>query len=90
VYFGAVGFLFFFISLLSNLSQGVRYLISESLNKSALPLMLMTFLIINNILESSITDLGNVWVYYVIVTVRLSLDTAESMSSRNRPLQGSP
>jgi exopolysaccharide production protein ExoQ len=90
VYFGAVGFFFFFISLLSNLSQGVRYLISESLNKSALPLMIMTFLIINNILESSITDLGNVWVYYVIVTVRLSLDTAESRSSRNRPLQGSP
>lgn len=83
--FGCVGFVIFAMALLTNLVHAVRYLINARLEESAMPLIFMTYMLVNNITESTINDISNVWVYYVMLSVRLCLDTHGKITSSSTP-----
>jgi O-antigen ligase len=72
---GLIGFSFFFLSICRYIAFGVKYLITDSKIESTFPLLFLTFLIILNLSESFLLKPSHVWVYYVISSVRLSLDT---------------
>ncbi|MBD1936400.1 O-antigen ligase family protein [Microcoleus sp. FACHB-68] len=76
VYFGLLGLALFTISFVINLVMAVQYLIKERLELSAIPMIFLMYLTLNNITETTIIEPTNVWVYYVMLTVRLSLDTS--------------
>ncbi|MEM1169030.1 MAG: O-antigen ligase family protein [Cyanobacteria bacterium P01_H01_bin.35] len=78
LYVGLIGLLLFLISLIKNLVLGVLYLIRNESLESALPLGIMTILIVVNISLSQLMDVQTLWVYYVMISVRLSLDANKS------------
>lgn len=77
VQLGWVGLTLFFLSFLCSLAMAVTYLIRSKKPDSVLPLILLTYMFIRNLSESAMLDLNYTWFYYVIVTIRLSLDLAE-------------
>jgi exopolysaccharide production protein ExoQ len=62
----------------------VRELSRRPLAESGIPIIYLVFIILNNMTEGSIGDIGDVWLAYVLLTVRLSTDSAKSASSNNR------
>ncbi|MBW4679626.1 MAG: O-antigen ligase family protein [Microcoleus vaginatus WJT46-NPBG5] len=76
VYFGLFGLILFAVSFVINLVMAVQYLMKERLELSAIPMIFLMYLTLNNITETTIIEPTNVWVYYVMLTVRLSIDTS--------------
>jgi hypothetical protein len=82
--FGYPGLALLAISLFTNLLFAVRELGRRPLAESGIPIIYLVFIILNNVTEGSIGDIGDVWLAYLLVTVRLSIDSAKSASSGNR------
>ncbi len=82
--FGYPGLALLAISLFANLLFAVRELGRRPLAESGIPIIYLVFIILNNVTEGSIGDIGDVWLAYLLVTVRLSIDSAKSASSGNR------
>ncbi|TAD85537.1 MAG: O-antigen ligase family protein [Oscillatoriales cyanobacterium] len=78
--FGYPGMILILVSLLTNLIFAVRELSRRPLSQSGIPIIYLVFIILNNITEGSIGEIGDVWLGYVILTVRLSIDSAKSSS----------
>ena len=78
--FGYPGMILLLVSLLTNLIFAVRELSRRPLSESGIPIMYLVFIILNNITEGSLGEIGDVWMGYVILTVRLSIDSAKSTS----------
>lgn len=74
LYTGLVGLVLFLISLIKNLVLGALYLIRNESLESALPLGIITILIVSNISLSQLMEIKPMWMYYVMISVRLSLD----------------
>jgi O-antigen ligase len=72
---GWVGLLFFTLSFFNNIFRGIKYLIKESFPESGLPLYLLTLILMTNLTEGGIFGISGVWCWYVVLSVRLSLDT---------------
>lgn len=72
---GWVGFLLFVLSFFNNIFRGIKYLIKESFPESALPLYLLTFILMTNLTEGGLFGIGTYWCWYVVLSVKLSLDT---------------
>ena len=47
----------------------------ESFPESALPLYLLTFMLMTNLTEGGLFGVGTYWCWYVVLSVKLSLDT---------------
>jgi len=82
--FGYPGLLLILSSLATNLILAVRQLSRSPLSESGIPIVYLVFIMLNNITEGSIGDLGDVWLAYVLLTVRLSIDSSKSPSTGSR------
>ncbi|MEG4571784.1 O-antigen ligase family protein [Microcoleus sp. N3A4] len=69
------GLLLFIFSFFNNIFRGVKYLIKESFPESALALYLLTFMLMTNMTEGGLLAIGTYWCWYVVLSVKLSLDT---------------
>jgi len=72
---GWVGLLFFTLSFFNNIFRGIKYLVKESFPESGLPLYLLTFILMTNLTEGGVFAISGFWCWYVVLSVRLSLDT---------------
>lgn len=82
--FGYPGLVLILGSLFTNLILAVRQLSRSPLAESGIPIIYLVFIILNNITEGSLGDIGDVWLAYVLLTVRLSIDSSKSPSSGSR------
>lgn len=69
------GLLLFLLSFCNNIFRGVKYMIQENFPESALPLYLLTFTLMTNLTEGGFLAVGTYWCWYVVLSVKLSLDT---------------
>ena len=69
------GLSLFVLSFCNNIFRGVKYMIQESFPESALPLYLLTFTLMTNLTEGGFLAVGTYWCWYVVLSVKLSLDT---------------
>jgi O-antigen ligase len=72
---GLVGFVLFMLSFFTTLARAVLYFSQSKQPESVLPMILLTFLILPNLTLSRLLEVGDIWCYYIISVVRLSLDT---------------
>lgn len=73
---GWVGLALFVLSFFTNLAQGVLYLTRAKMPEAGLPLLLLTYILMTNLTETGVFAVSSIWFWYIVVTVRLSLDTA--------------
>ena len=81
LYCGIVGFILFAISFFKTIVFGVIYLIESENPEAVLPLAIMTILVISNISLSQLMDINPMWMYYVMITVSLSINVANNQNS---------
>ena len=79
---GLVGLLSFVLSFLQNVVRGLLYMNRNGFSESALPLIILIFLVIKNMSETGLWGLTLDFFLYVLVTVRLSIDTSDGSSLR--------
>ena len=84
LYFGYPGLILMLGSMVTNLIFAVRELSRSPLSQAGIPIIYLVFIILNNLTEGSLVDLGDVWLAYVLITVRLSIDSSKSSSSNHR------
>ena len=72
---GWVGLSLFILSFLNNILRGIKYLVKERLPESGLPLYLLTFILMTNLTEGGLFGISSYWCWYVVLSVKLSLDT---------------
>jgi len=82
--FGYPGLVLILGSLFTNLILAVRQLSRSPLAESGIPIIYLVFIILNNITEGSLGDIGDVWLAYVLLTVRLCIDSSKSPPSNRR------
>lgn len=82
--FGYPGLVLILLSLFTNLILAVRQLSRSPLAESGIPIIYLVFIILNNLTEGSLGDLGDAWLAYVLLTVRLSIDSSKSPSNNRR------
>lgn len=82
--FGYPGLVLIVSSLFTNLILAVRQLSRSPLSQSGIPIIYLVFIILNNITEGSIGEMGDAWLGYVLLTVRLCIDSSKSPSSNSR------
>jgi O-antigen ligase len=73
---GWVGLLLFTLSFFNNIFRGIKYLTKASFPESGLPLYLLTFILMTNLTEGGVFAVSGFWCWYVVLSVRLSLDLA--------------
>ena len=71
---GWVGLLLFILSFFNNIFRGIKYLVKESFPESGLPLYLLTFILMTNLTEGGLFGISGYWCWYVVLSVKLSLD----------------
>ncbi len=86
--FGYPGLIFILVSLVTNLIFAVRELSRRPLSEAGIPIIYLVFIILNNLTEGSLNDIGDVWLAYVLLTVRLSIDSAKSASRSKQSYGG--
>jgi exopolysaccharide production protein ExoQ len=84
LFFGYPGLILILVSLVTNLIFAVRELSRSPLSQAGIPIIYLVFIILNNLTEGSIGDIGDVWLAYVLITVRLSIDSSKSPPSNRR------
>ena len=82
--FGYPGLVLILSSLFTNLILAVRQLSRSPLSQSGVPIIYLVFIILNNITEGSLGEMGDAWLGYVLLTVRLCIDSSKSPSSNRR------
>ena len=86
--FGYPGLILILLSLFTNLLLAVRQLSCTPLAESGIPIIYMVYIILNNITEGTLTDLGDAWFAYVVITVRLCIDSSSKSPSSKRRIYG--
>ncbi|MGL6339714.1 MAG: O-antigen ligase family protein [Waterburya sp.] len=71
---GLVGFLLFIFSLFYNIRQAMKLIFSNRSPQAVLPLMILTFILVSNLSQTSIIFPSYSWFLFVLVSVRLHLD----------------
>ncbi len=87
LYLGWFGLALFIVSLLTNIYYAVLHLTRNKNPESVLPLVIFTWIILSNITENGIERIAPSWMFYVLMTARLTLDRVESKFSRNTQFQ---
>ena len=72
---GWVGLLLFALSFFNNIFRGIKYLVKESFPESGLALYLLTFILMTNLTEGGLLGISSYWCWYVVLSVKLSLDS---------------
>jgi O-antigen ligase len=73
---GWLGVALFVCSFINNVAKGVVYLSKVRLPESGLPLLLLTYNLMTNLTETGLVGITSIWFWYVVTTVRLTLDTS--------------
>lgn len=81
---GWLGLALFACSFLNNVAKGVVYLGKARLPESGLPLLLLTYNLMTNITETGLIGISSIWFWYVVTTVRLTLDTSGKNYSQTK------
>jgi O-antigen ligase len=72
---GLLGLLLFIFSFLTNLGRAILYMSRDKQAEVVVPILLLTFLTFSNLSESQLLEPGHIWFCYIILTVRLHIDT---------------
>lgn len=80
---GWLGVALFVISFFNNVAKGVVYLSRNPMPAAGLPLLLLTYTVIPNLTETGLLGPTGFWFWYVVTTVRLSLDTSGKSVRQN-------
>lgn len=81
---GWIGVTLFALSFFNNVVKAVIYLSRNRLPESGLPLLLLTYTLMTNMTETGLVGVTSIWFWYVVTTVRLTLDTGKSYSENQR------
>lgn len=82
---GLLGLFSFLISMVTNIAQSVLYMKQSRNVESVMPLLLLLWVVVTNITEGGLSHITLAWAFYVLITVRLSLDTVgETFRSSDR------
>lgn len=92
---GWLGVALFACSFFNNVAKSVVYLSKTRLPEAGLPLLLLTYNLMTNLTETGLVGITSIWFWYVVTTVRLTLDTSlkddsvtkQSMYPENLPLR---
>jgi hypothetical protein len=84
LYFGYPGLALILGSMFTNLILAVRQLSRSPLSQSGIPIIYLVYIIMNNLTEGSLSEMGDAWLGYVLLTVRLCIDSSKSPSSNHR------
>lgn len=84
---GWVGLGLFVLSFFNNLAKAVTYLTRAKLPEAGLPLVLLTYTIMTNITETGLFGVTSVWFWYIVLTVRLTLDTSAKTQLESRRIR---
>ena len=71
------GLILFMFSFLNNIVKGVVYLTRAKLPEAGLPLFILTYTLMTNLTETGLFGATSVWFWYIVMSVRLSLDISE-------------
>jgi O-antigen ligase len=82
--FGYPGLVLILSSLFTNLLLAVRQLSRSPLSQSGIPIIYLVFIIMSNITEGYLGEIRDAWFAYVLLTVRLCIDSSKSPSSNRR------
>ncbi len=69
------GLILFILSFFNNLVKGVIYLTRAQLPEGGFPLFILTYTLMTNLTETGLFGPTSFWFWYVLVSVRLSIDT---------------
>jgi O-antigen ligase len=78
---GWLGLAVFALSFFNNVAKSVVYLSRVRLPESGLPLLLLTYTLMTNFTETGLIGVTSIWFWYVVTTVRLTLDTSGNSSA---------
>ena len=73
---GWLGVALFACSFFNNVAKSVVYLGKARLPEAGLPLLLLTYNLMTNLTETGLVAITSIWFWYVVTTVRLTLDTS--------------
>jgi O-antigen ligase len=74
---GWLGVSLYALSFFNNVAKAVVYLGRTRLPEAGLPLLLLTYTLMTNLTETGLVGATSIWFWYVVTTVRLTLDTSE-------------
>ena len=74
---GWIGVSLYTLSFFNNIVKAVVYLSRNLLPESGLPLLLLTYTLMTNMTETGLVGVTSIWFWYVVTTVRLTLDTSK-------------
>lgn len=72
---GWVGLSLYVVSFFNCIGKGVIYLTRSDMPEAALPLLIMVYTLMTNLTETGMFGISSYWFWYVVIVVRLSLDT---------------
>jgi O-antigen ligase len=78
---GWLGVGLFALSFFNSVAKGVVYLSRTRFPEAGLPLLLLTYTLMTNITETGLLGVTSIWFWYVVTTVRLTLDTSEKSNA---------
>lgn len=78
---GWLGVALFACSFFNNVAKSVVYLGKTHLPEAGLPLLLLTYTLMTNLTETGLVGITSIWFWYVVTTVRLTLDTSGKRDS---------
>jgi hypothetical protein len=81
---GWLGLSLYILSFFNNLVKAVVYLSRNHLPESGLPLLVLTYSLMTNMTETGLVGVTSVWFWYVVTTVRLTLDMSGQTSGENK------
>jgi exopolysaccharide production protein ExoQ len=81
---GWIGVSLYALSFFNNVVKSVIYLSRNHLPESGLPLLLLTYTLMTNMTETGLVGVTSIWFWYVVTTVRLTLDTSKKNYSEHQ------
>ena len=71
---GLIGFMVFALSFLVNIGRAIKFIFSDQSPESILPLIILTFVFMSNLSQTSIVLPGYIWFLYVLTTAKLQIE----------------
>lgn len=79
---GLIGLLLFVFSYLTNIILAILIMRHDKQPEAVLPLVILMFIILSNLSESKLLEPTHVWFYYIVIAVRLHIDTNRKSFSK--------
>lgn len=83
---GLIGLILFILSFLVNISRAIKLMFISRNYESIVPLMILTFVFMSNLSQTSIIFPGYIWFLYAMVTTKLQLEYFDNKKKGYRSL----